>query len=101
MNNQAALVMVLMTAACKAPRGPAHQFFHWVWSRLTCLVQVVSGHLEQAQVHVGDGVEGTTGQEHHRDAALHLVRHVHTWCSGHSALWGQKLVSGSWHQDNC
>lgn len=89
--NWTVLIMGMVTAASKAPRGPTHQFFHWTWAPgLTCLVKVVSGHLKQAQVHVGDGVEGATGQEHHGDSALHLVSHIHARCSSHPAFIGTK-----------
>lgn len=46
---------------------------------------MVSGHLKQAQVHIRDGVEGTTGQKYHRNSILHVVTHIHTR-SGHPVL---------------
>lgn len=46
---------------------------------------MISSHLKQAQVHIGDGVEGATGQKHHRYSVLHLVRHIDVPCSGHPA----------------
>lgn len=50
---------------------------------------MVSGHLKQTQVHIRDGVEGTTGQEHHGDSVLHAVTHIQT-SSGHPAYKGTK-----------
>lgn len=60
--------------------------------QLTCLVQVVSSHLKQTQVHVGYRVKGAAGQEHHRDSILHHVRPVHIChSSGHSVLLETEL----------
>lgn len=80
--------MGMIWQPAKPPKSPAPQFLPEAWPGLTCLVKVVSGHLKQAQVHVGDGVEGATGQEHHRDSALHPVGHIRTRCCNHPAFIG-------------
>lgn len=44
----------------------------------TCFMEVVFSQLKQPQVHVGDGIEGPTGQQHHFSLR---VRILHGHCS--------------------
>lgn len=40
----------------------------------TCFMEIVSCQLKQPQVHVGDGVEGAAGQQHHFSLLLRVFR---------------------------